>query len=142
VSVVGEYLADHFPTFPVLPGVLMLEALVQTSAWLVRDALDFSPSVIVLKQARNVTYKSFVSPGQVLTLEAECKELGEHESTFAARGRVGEREMLKGRLTLRHLTLAERSPQMAELDERLRATQRARWDLVRQGLGARQVGVT
>ena len=30
-----EYLSDHFPTFPVLPGVLMLEALVQAGRELV-----------------------------------------------------------------------------------------------------------
>ena len=29
-----EYLADHFPTFPVMPGVLMLETLVEAGAWL------------------------------------------------------------------------------------------------------------
>ena len=31
-----EYLADHFPTFPVMPGVLMLQALVEAGAWLLR----------------------------------------------------------------------------------------------------------
>ncbi|MFQ5805392.1 MAG: beta-hydroxyacyl-ACP dehydratase, partial [Phycisphaerae bacterium] len=44
LSLAEEYLGDHFPTFPVLPGVLMLEAMVQASAWLVREALDFAPS--------------------------------------------------------------------------------------------------
>ncbi|MGC8553857.1 MAG: 3-hydroxyacyl-ACP dehydratase FabZ family protein, partial [Phycisphaerae bacterium] len=34
VSMAEEYLADHFPRFPVLPGVLMLEAAIQASAWL------------------------------------------------------------------------------------------------------------
>ena len=37
VSLAEEYLADHFPDFPVLPGVMMLEAAVQAAAWLVRD---------------------------------------------------------------------------------------------------------
>ena len=36
VSLAEEYLADHFPTFPVLPGVLMLEALTQAAGWLLR----------------------------------------------------------------------------------------------------------
>ena len=44
VSLAEEYLADHFPTFPVPPGVLMLEALVESAAWLVRDAQDFTSS--------------------------------------------------------------------------------------------------
>ena len=37
LSLAEEYLADHFPGFPVMPGVLMLEALTQAGAWLVRD---------------------------------------------------------------------------------------------------------
>ena len=35
-----EYLADHFPTFPVMPGVLMLQTLVEGSAWLLRATED------------------------------------------------------------------------------------------------------
>jgi 3-hydroxyacyl-[acyl-carrier-protein] dehydratase len=80
LSLAEEYLADHFPTFPVLPGVLMLEAMVQASAWLVRQALDFAPGLIVLREARNVTYKSFLAPGQVLTIESVCKELSPAQS--------------------------------------------------------------
>src|SRR5262249_5360494 len=68
LSLAEEYLADHFPTFPVMPGVLMLEALVQSASWLVRATTDFSHSIVVLAEARNVTYKSFVSPGRRLTL--------------------------------------------------------------------------
>ncbi len=35
VSLAEEYLADHFPIFPVLPGVLLLEGLVESASWLV-----------------------------------------------------------------------------------------------------------
>ena len=37
LSLAEEYLADHFPGFPVMPGVLMLEALTQAGAWLIRE---------------------------------------------------------------------------------------------------------
>ena len=47
LSLAEEYLADHFPAFPVLPGVMMIEAMVQSAAWLVRVAQDFSRSEIV-----------------------------------------------------------------------------------------------
>ena len=46
LSLAEEYLADHFPGFPVMPGVLMLEALTQAGAWLVRDMEDFAHSVV------------------------------------------------------------------------------------------------
>ncbi|HOF18642.1 MAG TPA: beta-hydroxyacyl-ACP dehydratase, partial [Phycisphaerae bacterium] len=41
LSLAEEYLADHFPAFPVLPGVMMLEALTQSAAWLTRVRQDF-----------------------------------------------------------------------------------------------------
>src|SRR5205814_9521503 len=58
-----EYLADHFPTFPVMPGVLMLQTLVEGAAWLLRITEDYQHSVIVLREARNVKYGSFMQPG-------------------------------------------------------------------------------
>jgi len=142
LTLAEEYLADHFPKFPVLPGVLMIEALVQASAWVVRQKLDFAPSLVVLKEARNVTYKSFLAPGQLMTIESECKELTAESSTFAARGIVGGREIVKGRLTLRHLSLSDTDSGAAELDARLRAAQRARFQLLWKGNPAHDGGGT
>ena len=58
VSLAEEYLADHFPTFPVLPGVMMLEAITQAAAWLLHRRTGFACSMAVLKEARNVKYGS------------------------------------------------------------------------------------
>src|ERR671924_1962072 len=69
-----EYLADHFPTFPVMPGVLMLQTLVEAGAWLLRITEDFRHSVIVLREAKNVKYGSFVEPGRRLEVTAELAE--------------------------------------------------------------------
>ena len=133
LSLAEEYLADHFPAFPVLPGVLVLEAMVQASAWLVRQALDFAPGLIVLREARNVTYKSFVAPGQVLTIESVCKELDSERSAFAATGRVGDQEIVKGRISLRHLNLADTDARLADIDEKNRAHMRALFDRLMVG---------
>ena len=51
VSLAEEYLADHFPTFPVLPGVMMLEAITQAAGWLLHHRTNFSKSMAVLKEA-------------------------------------------------------------------------------------------
>src|SRR3984893_7862584 len=66
-----EYLADHFPTFPVMPGVLMLQALVEAGSWLLRATDDFSHSVIVLREAKGVKYGSFMEPGRQMTIKME-----------------------------------------------------------------------
>jgi len=105
VSLAEEYLADHFPTFPVLPGVLMLETLVEAGSWLVRDAQDFAPAVILLREATNVTYKSFVKPGNLLKVEVQCRRLEAAESDFIGTGWCNEQEVVRARFGLRHLHL-------------------------------------
>src|SRR5215471_14129146 len=71
LSLSEDYLADHFPLFPVMPGVFMLEAITQASAWLIRASENFAHSMVVLREARNVKYADFVMPGQTLQVQAE-----------------------------------------------------------------------
>lgn len=137
LTLAEEYLQDHFPKFPVLPGVLLMEAMVQASAWVVREKLDFGPSIVMLHEARNVTYKSFLAPGQTLTVTSECKDFADDHSTFAARGEVAGKEIVKGRLHLRHLNLADTNPDYAPIDERLRARSRDLFELIWKGSPAR-----
>ncbi len=102
VSLAEEYLADHFPKFPVLPGVLMLEALNEAAAWLVRDAQGFYSSIILLRYARNVIYRNFVRPGDLLTLEVTCVRLEQDESDFQGVGRCRDEEVVRAKFGLRH----------------------------------------
>ena len=119
LSLAEEYLSDHFPGFPVLPGVLMIEALVQTAAMLVRVTNDFAHSIVVLSEARNVKYKSFVKPGNVLRMELEAKKIDDQSSSFIGAAYVEDQPMMEARLKLRHFNLAENDPEMAELDARI-----------------------
>ncbi|RJP36731.1 MAG: beta-hydroxyacyl-ACP dehydratase [Phycisphaerales bacterium] len=119
VTASEEYLQDHFPTFPVLPGVLMLEALTEAARWLVHVSQDFRHSVILLADARNVTYKSFVTPGDTLEVDVVCRELAEDHSTFAGSGASHGVEVVKARFGLRHFSLARRGPQWAAVDREL-----------------------
>jgi len=75
VTSAEEYLGDHFPGFPVLPGVMMLEALVQAGRLLAADLEDVeAPDRLILSQARNVRYASFVTPGRCLEVEVILKK--------------------------------------------------------------------
>lgn len=71
VSAAEEYLQDHFATFPVLPGVLMLEALVQAGRRLAESQKEFDPSAppLVLGRVRALKYGRFVKPGAALRAE-------------------------------------------------------------------------
>lgn len=124
VSLAEEYLADHFPGFPVLPGVLMLEAMTQASAWLIRASEDFRHSVVVLKEARNVKYGNFVQPGQMLVVTAEIAEQDGSEVRLKASGSVGDQSTVSARLTLARYNLADRDPSKAEVDQVLIANLR------------------
>jgi 3-hydroxyacyl-[acyl-carrier-protein] dehydratase len=131
VSLAEEYLADHFPTFPVLPGVLMLEALVESAAWLVREAEAFASSVILLRYTRNVTFKSFVRPGNLLTLTVTCRRLAHGESDFDGVGHCRQDEVVRARFGLRHFSLGERDELQAPVDQRIVEAARAKYALLR-----------
>jgi 3-hydroxyacyl-[acyl-carrier-protein] dehydratase len=130
LSLAEEYLADHFPAFPVLPGVLMIEAMVQAAAWLVRMQQDFAKSVIVLTAARNVKYTYFVKPGNILRCEVEAIEIGPEVSKFKGAGYVGDRQSVAGRLELRSFNLADEKRAPASADAAILADLRKRFVLV------------
>lgn len=130
VSLAEEYLADHFPRFPVLPGVLMLEAMTQAAAWTIRLGEDFAHSMVVLRTARNVKYGDFVQPGRVLTVTAEVTNQDEKTTTVKASGTVGERTSLTARLVLERYNMADRVPHGAALDARVRSEMRKLWALL------------
>lgn len=100
LSLSEEYLMDHFPGNPVMPGVLMLEAMVQTGAWLIRVAKDFQVSLVVLSEARNVKYARFITPGDQLVVEMELLELLAHSARFKGTGYLNDRPIVSGRVTL------------------------------------------
>src|SRR5579872_3572067 len=95
-----EYLADHFPGFPVMPGVLMVEALVQSGAWLMRHDEDFKYSTILLKAAKAVKFLNFVSPGRTLLVTVELVAWNNGECTFKGSGTVDGKSAVTAKLTL------------------------------------------
>ena len=119
VSMAEEYLRDHFPNFPVMPGVLMLEALTQASAWLIRLSEDFAHSIVVLKEARNVKYARFVQPGQTLHITAEIIQEDERLVTLKAEGSVEGQNNLKAKLILCRYNLADSDPVQAVTDQKV-----------------------
>ncbi len=117
LSLAEEYLGDHFPGFPVMPGVLMLEAMTQAGSWLVRASEDFAHSMVVLKEAKNVKYGSFVEPGQTLTVTCELMSQEDRLATLKCDGMVEGQRSVSARLVLERYNLAEADPEQAAVDE-------------------------
>ncbi|MCA9070258.1 MAG: beta-hydroxyacyl-ACP dehydratase [Planctomycetaceae bacterium] len=125
LSLAEEYLADHFPGFPVMPGVLMLEALVQTSAWLMRITEDFQFSTILLKEAKALKFNNFMKPGMTLHITSKVHKRSDREYTFKAEGiplfdtKTTEPvpSAVSARITLEQRNLAEKAPEMTKADQ-------------------------
>jgi 3-hydroxyacyl-[acyl-carrier-protein] dehydratase len=110
LTMAEEYLADHFPHFPVMPGVLMLEAMTQASAWLVRYSEDFAHSIVVLKEAANVKYGQFLEPGQTLLVNSEIMKFSPSETKLKVQGIVDGRIIVSARITLQQYNLGDEHP--------------------------------
>ncbi len=119
VTLTEEYMADHFPEFPVLPGVFMLEAATQAGAWLLRLSESFAHSVISLKEAKNIKYADFVAPGQSLDVTVSMLKKDNRLATFKVDGQVGGRQTLSGRIVLQRYNLIDRDPALRDVDENI-----------------------
>jgi 3-hydroxyacyl-[acyl-carrier-protein] dehydratase len=137
LSLAEEYLADHFPGFPVMPGVLMLESLVQASAWLMRITEDFRFSTILLKEAKALKFNNFMKPGMTLKVTSTVHKRSEREYVFKAEGipqhgpHNGEAaSAVSARITLEQRNLADEHPEMAKSDQRQITEYRSLWQQV------------
>jgi len=81
-----EFLKDHFPDFPVLPGVLMLEALKQAACEFLRRGGE--KTIYRLSWIEDVKFGQFVKPHGVLNLNVRLREKTAEETVFEARGEL------------------------------------------------------
>ena len=82
VSLAEEYLSDHFPTFPILPGVLMLETMVQAARQLLAPR---SSDRLVLGGVKMLKYGAMVRPGEALEVEVTLTD-DPGDGTYHCRG--------------------------------------------------------
>lgn len=97
VTSAEEYLGDHFPGFPVLPGVMMLETLVQAARTLLDSRVD---GPLILRQVRNVRYGNMVRPGQALRVEVTLRGKDGEGFDLNGVGKVDDQVAVQGRFAL------------------------------------------
>jgi 3-hydroxyacyl-[acyl-carrier-protein] dehydratase len=91
VPTVSTIFEGHFPGYPLMPGVLLIETMAQTSGWLVVAANGFE-RMAFLAAVKAAKFRTFVFPGQVLSVTAQLTHEGSGyaitEATIATNGKV------------------------------------------------------
>ncbi len=101
VTINEDFFNGHFPHRPVMPGVLMLEALAQTAALLSFETLGETPdenTVYYFAGIDGARFKRPVEPGDQLILEVELERMKAGIFKFKAWASVGEERAVEAQL--------------------------------------------
>ncbi len=93
------YLAGHFPGNPIMPGVLMVEALAQTGAVAVLSEEGNRGKLVLFAGIDEVRFKRLVRPGDVLELTCQLERVRGPVGRGAVRATVGGELAVRGTLT-------------------------------------------
>ena len=105
----------HFPGYPILPGVLMIETMAQTGGWLVMGLLRFT-RMAFHAQVKEAKCRAFVQPGQTLDVAAHVDHDGAGYAGAAARSRSEGKPVADATITSRALPFPNETARTALLD--------------------------
>jgi len=98
VTVNEPFFQGHFPGYPVMPGVLVLEALAQVGAAVILSMEENRGKIGLFAGADEFRWREQVKPGDTLTLEVEILRVRGPVGKGRATARVGERVAAEGTL--------------------------------------------
>jgi 3-hydroxyacyl-[acyl-carrier-protein] dehydratase len=86
--------------------------------------------MVLLEQARNVKYKSFLAPGMQIQYTVTAKSIDENTSSFVGSGVCGDEPIVEARLSLRHFNHADTDSSMADVDATVIESMKKRYALL------------
>lgn len=102
VTLAEDHLADHFPGYPVMPPVLMIEGMAQTAGILVGEARGFSENVILAK-IRNARFDDYAVPGDRLCYRATLDSLEDEAAATSGEVLLNDRPIGEVNLLFSHV---------------------------------------
>jgi 3-hydroxyacyl-[acyl-carrier-protein] dehydratase len=106
ITMSEDFLTDHFPDRPIMPGVLILESLVQLADWVVRDASDFDKIGVAVGFDR-IKFRRVARPGDQLRIEVDLSASDNEMHEFRGKASSDGAIAASANMTIAEAPLAE-----------------------------------
>ncbi len=99
VTMNEPFFVGHFPNEPVMPGVLIVEAMAQAGAVILLSLEQFKGKIAYFGAINNAKFRGMVTPGDTLKIEVEITKIRKSAGIGMGIAYVGDKKVAEGELT-------------------------------------------
>jgi 3-hydroxyacyl-[acyl-carrier-protein] dehydratase len=114
VTLGEDYINDHYPGFPVMPGSLMIEGMAQTGGILLGETCGWT-KIVILAKLPKVAFYGHVRPGDTLEYSAQLLDARDEGGVVACAARVGDRLIAETEIVFVHIDHSD--PHLGRIDQ-------------------------